>query len=43
MVKAYEHNAGIIRHLDKHNNDDSKKQLVSIDCDIIDSSIIVFQ
>ena len=33
MLKAYEHNAGIIRHLSKHNKkkiDDSKKKLVSI-------------
>ena len=36
MVKAYEHNAGIIRHLGKHNKkkiDDSKK--TSLYCYIV--------
>ena len=39
MVKAYEHNAGIIRHLGKHNKkkiDDSKK-VSMYNCDIKDS------
>ena len=42
MLKAYEHNAGIIRHLSKH-NDDSKKQLVSIAyCYIVTLKIVLY-
>ena len=35
MLKAYEHNAGIIRHLGKHN----KKKLMTQKCDIVAISL----